>query len=441
MADQGSVERLPPQDLLAERCVLGSILRDKLALAEVLTMIRKPGDFYQDAHQRIFRAMLALDSAGQPIDIVTLADALQSSGDVENIGGYVYLEKLQDAAPTSANAAYYSAIVRDKSVLRGLILMGTEIARGAWAPSGEASEILDRAEKSVFEMGIDGIGGSSVPLSQAVRETYNAINASETGKPPGIPTGLIDLDKIFSLRNSELTILAARPSLGKTALACCIALHAAMAERQPTFFVSLEMSRQELVERFFCQVGRISSSKLRMRRMDNDDWERLIEAGGPLGQAKMFIDDAACQSMQRISATARRHKAKDGIRLVILDYLQLVEPEERRGINRQEQVAAISRRLKLLAKEINCPVLALSQLNRQVEHADREPQLSDLRDSGSLEQDADNVLFLHKEEKFPNIIKAILRKQRNGPVGDVSLYFRAEHMRFEDHKEMPPEGM
>lgn len=433
MADQGSVERLPPQNLYAERSVLGAILRDKLAMAEVLTMLRGPEDFYQDAHQRIFRAMLCLDCAGRPIDLVTLADALQSSGDVENIGGYVYLESLQDAAPTSANAGYYSAIVRDKAILRGLIHLGGCIVRDAYNPDGEACEILDLAEKSVFAMGMAGIGGASVPISQAVAEAYNAIDSSsKTGHPPGISTGFIDLDRMFSLRDSELTILAARPSVGKTALACCIAMNAALRNKQPTFFVSLEMSRQELVERFFCQVGRISSSKLRMRRLDDEDWGRLIDAGGPLRESKLFIDDTAGQAMQRISATARRHKSKDGIKLVILDYLQLVEPEERRGVNRQEQVAAISRRLKLLAKEIHCPILALAQLNRQVEHAEREPQLSDLRDSGSLEQDADNVIFLHKDEASAGIVKVILRKQRNGPVGDVPLFFRAEHMRFED---------
>jgi replicative DNA helicase len=440
-AEQNGVERLPPQSREAERSVLGSMLRDNAAIGDVVQIVRQD-NFYADAHQKIFSAIISLYQDGKPVDTVMLAELLKDRKHIDDIGGYGYLGELWDAAPTAANAEYYAQIVRDKAIVRHLIHAGTEILRDAYDQGLPADELLEGAERKILDIAQLGIIGQAYTLQQALREAYDRIDVrKQRGHDTisGLPTGFVDLDdKTAGLQNSELVILAARPSVGKTALALNIIRHVALEDEQPVFMVSLEQSRIELAERLLCCQARVDSHKLRKGHLGSDDMSKLVAAGGQLGEAKLFIDDTPGQGMLRIAANARRLKLRHGIKLVVIDYLQLIEPDNRRD-SRQEQVANISRRLKFLARELSIPVLALAQVNRTSEdRQDHKPRLADLRESGSIEQDADTVMLMHRPELFEpgqheGVVEVHIAKQRNGPTGEITLTYIKQFMRFENY--------
>ena len=438
--DGEATERLPPQSREAERSVLGSMLRDNGMIGDVLQIVRLE-NFYLDAHQKIFQAMIQLYDRSHPVDLVTLAEHLKEQKQIEDVGGYSYLAELWDAAPTAANASYYSRIVRDKAIIRNLIHASNEVLRDAYEQAQPPEELLDGAERKILDIAQMGVTGQTVTLEQAIGEAYDRIDARgarDAMSISGLDTGYLDLnEKTAGLQNSELVVIAARPSVGKTSFALNMARNIAVEGKQPVFFVSLEQSRVELAERLICCQARLDSHKLRSGHLGSTDMDRVIEAGNLLGKAKLFIDDTPGQNMLRIAANARRLKMRHDIKVVMIDYLQLIDPDNRRD-NRQEQVAAISRRLKHLARELRLPVVALAQLNRSPE--DRQggkPRLSDLRESGSIEQDADTVMLLHRPEMYEpgqqeGTVEIIIAKQRNGPTGEVTLTFLKQFMRFDD---------
>ena len=433
-------DRLPPQSREAERGVLGSMLRDNGIIGDVMQILRAE-QFYQDAHQKIFQGIVSLYDKGHPVDLVLLAEWLREQKYIEDIGGYPYLAELWEAVPTAANAEYYAKIVRDRSIVRNLIHASTEILRDAYDQSQPADELLEAAERKILDVAQMGITGQTMTLEQALAEAYDRIDQRHTGEAmaiSGLPTGYVDLDEITAgLQNSELVIIAARPSVGKTAFSLNLIRNIVTREKVSVFFVSLEQSRIELAERLLCCQARVDSHKLRKGHLSAEDMQKLIEAGGELRNTKLFIDDSPGQGMLRIAANARRLKLRHDIRLVCIDYLQLIEPDNRRD-PRQEQVAQISRRLKFLARELKIPVIALAQVNRSSEdRQDHRPRLADLRESGSIEQDADTVLLLHRPDRYEpgqheGIIEIIIGKQRNGPTGEITLSYLKEFMRYED---------
>jgi replicative DNA helicase len=433
-------DRLPPQSREAERAVLGSMLRDNQVIGDVVQIVR--GDsFYEDAHQKIFNATVSLYDRGHPIDLVTLAEELHQRNQVEDIGSYAYLNDLWNSTPTAANAEYYARIVRDRALVRNLIHASTEILRDAYDQAQPADEMLGNAERKILEVAEKGTIGQTTTLEEAINKAYERIDARHQGEQlsiSGLPTGYTDLDEITAgLQNSELVIVAARPSVGKTSYALNLVRNIAVDGGLPVFFVSLEQSRIELAERLLCCQARVDSHKLRKGNLSRDDMDKLVEAGGLLREAKLFIDDQPGQGMLRIAANARRLKLRQGLKLVVIDYLQLIEPDNRRD-PRQEQVAQISRRLKFLAKELDIPVIALAQVNRSSEdRQDHRPRLADLRESGSIEQDADTVMLLHRPDRYEpgqheGIIEVIIGKQRNGPTGEITLAYIKQYMRFEN---------
>lgn len=443
-------DRLPPQSRDAERCVLGSMLRDPQNVIGDVVQLLSPDDFYVAAHQVIYQAVVTLYADAQPVDLVILAEKLKRANKIEDIGGYPYLGELWDAAPTAANAEYYARIVRDKAVVRNLIHTTTEILGDAYAGAQPADSLLETAERRIFEIAEKGVTGHTHKLNTVVNEVFDRIDArTQQGhrSVTGLATGYADLDEITAgLQNSELVILAARPSVGKTAMALNIVRHIVVEEQAPVFFVSLEQSRLELAERLMCSQGRVDSHRLRKGQLSSDDMDRLMEAGDTLRRAPLYIDDTPAQGMLRIAANARRLKNRHDIRLVCIDYLQLIDPENRRD-PRHEQVAQISRRLKFLARELNVPVIALAQVNRSSEdRQDHRPRLSDLRESGSIEQDADTCLLLHRHDRTDpaqrdDVIEVIIAKQRNGPTGEITLVYRRQFMRYENYAPDAPYGM
>jgi replicative DNA helicase len=417
------------------------MLRDNICIHDVVNIVNEES-FYFDAHQKIFKTIKDIYNDGHPVDLVILADKLNELKLIEDVGGYQYLYELWDAAPTAANAEYYGQIVRDKGIVRALIHASNEILRDAYDQGQPADELLARAEREVLDIAEKGVTGSTSTLDEAIKLAFNRMDARARGghaDVSGIPTGYVDLDHLTAgLQNNELIILAARPSVGKTAMALNIIRHIVVEERIPVFFVSLEQARIELAERLLVCQARVNSHSLRKGTLNGDENRRIIDAGSAFHDAKLFIDDTPSQTMLRIAANARRLKLRHGIRLIVIDYLQLIEPENRRD-PRQEQVAQISRRLKFLARELEIPVIALAQVNRSSEdRQDHRPRLSDLRESGSIEQDADTVFMLHRPGKSDggiedNIIEIIVAKQRNGPTGEVTLSYLKQFMRYENH--------
>jgi replicative DNA helicase len=439
--DSMGQERLPPQNLDAERSVLGSMLRDNDVI-DVVAQLLSAESFYLDAHRKIFQAISDLrNKGGQPVDLVLLHEELSKRGQLEDVGRAAYLAQLWDAAPTAANAEYYAKIVRDKGIVRSLIHASTDILRDAYDQSQPAEELLEAAERMILDVAQMGVTGQAITLEEAISETYRRIDDRASGKikAGGLSTGFIDLNEITAgMHDSELIIIAARPSVGKTSFSLGIVRNVIVDEKEPVFFVSLEQSRIELAERLLCCQAKVDSHRLRKGTLSSDDMDRLIDAGGVLRNAKLFIDDSPVQSMLRIAANARRLKLRQGIKLIVVDYLQLIEPDNRRD-PRQEQVAQISRRLKALAKELQIPVVALAQVNRASEdRQDHKPRLSDLRESGSIEADADTVMMLHRPDRYEpgqheGVIEVIIAKQRNGPTGEVTLTYLKQFMRYEDH--------
>lgn len=434
-------DRVPPHNGDAEKSVLGSMLRDNRCIPDLVQFL-KAEDFYVFAHQKIYEATTKINiHDGAPVDPVTLANYLKEQQLIEDIGGYGYLAELWDAAPSSANAEYYGKIVRQKSISRHLIYACSDLLRDAYDQVMPAQDLLDQAERRILEIAELGITGDTQTLQEAIIEAYARLEQrKEKGhqEVSGIATGYVDLDNLTAgLQDSELIVLAARPSVGKTSFALNVLRHVIVEEKQPVLFVSLEQSRIEIAERLLCCQARVDSHKLRKGTLNSDEVDLLTQAGGILRSAKLFIDDTPGQSMLRIAANARRLKVKHDIRLVCIDYLQLIDPDDRRD-SRQEQVAAISRRLKFLARELNIPVIALAQVNRGSEdRQDHRPRLSDLRESGAIEQDADTVMMLHRPEihepgQHEGVVEVIVAKQRNGPTGDVTLMFVKQYMRFEN---------
>jgi replicative DNA helicase len=420
-------ERLPPQSEEAERSVLGSMLRDNAVISDIVQVVRAES-FYSDAHQKIFQAIVSLYDKGHPVDVILLADELKQRGQIEDIGNYGYLGELWEAAPTAANAEYYARIVRDRALVRNLIHVSTEILRDAYDGVQPAEELLNTAERKVFEVAQLGVTGQTYTLDQAIEIAFDRIDKRHSGEGvdlSGLPTGYADLDEITAgLQNSEMIIIAARPSVGKTAFALNLSRNIIVEGKQPIFFVSLEQSRIELAERLLCCQARVDSHRLRKGTLSAEDMQKLIEAGGVLSKAQLFIDDTPGQSMLRISANARRLKMRQKIKLVVIDYLQLIEPENRRD-PRQEQVAQISRRLKALARELEIPVVALAQVNRSSEdRQDHRPRLADLRESGSIEQDADTVMLLHRPDRYepgqPQAVHALRESRPRHAVRGVT---------------------
>jgi replicative DNA helicase len=432
--------RLLPQSLDSERSVLGSMFRSNDVIGDVVQILNVD-NFYSDAHQKIYKAMIVLYEAGKPVDLVVLTEALKQANQIDDVGGYGALAELWDAAPTAANAVHYAHIVRDRSIVRSLINVGNEILRDAYDQVGPADELLHQATGKMLDVAERGVTGRVYGMDKMLEETFDRIDQRQTrggSSISGISSGYPDLDEVTAgFQNSEMIIIAARPSVGKTAFALNLIRNIAVDEKSTVLFCSLEQSRVEIVERLLCSHARVDAQKLRKGLMNAEDMERLISASGVMRNAKIFIDDSPGQGMLRIAANARRLKLRNDLKMVVIDYLQLIEPENRRD-PRQEQVAQISRRLKGLARELSIPVIALAQVNRSSEdRQDHKPRLSDLRESGSIEQDADTVILLHRPERFEpgqheGLTEVIIGKQRNGPVGEITLTFNKNMMRFEN---------
>jgi replicative DNA helicase len=440
-------DRQPPRSLEAERAVVGSLLLLPEACDEVALLVR-PEDFYDEANRSIFTHMLALHESGKQIDPTLLSQLLKDAGQYEGVGGAAFLLELSQEVATAAHAEYYARIVRDKAVLRSLIHASTDIIHEAYETGVDAREMLSKAEERVFRI-LDTKGDTQAKnIRDIILGCFARLDTRMQHKHGfgGIETGFFEYDdKTGGLQNGELTILAARPSMGKTALALNVVEHVAADLQKPTLVISLEMAALELGDRLLCARAHVNGLKMRNGAISEDDHYRLQKAAGELHSSPLFIDDSPTRNMTEIAAIARRLKRQETLDLVVIDYLQLIEPDNPRD-PRQEQVAKISRRLKGLARELSVPVLCLAQVNRQVEASrDNKPQLSHLRESGAIEQDADVVAFIHREEyyqtneedreQFRGQADLMIRKQRNGPTGDIKLTWLHEFGRFENYQQ------
>jgi replicative DNA helicase len=433
-------ERVLPNNAEAERTVLGAVLVDNQAFnsaAEVLTR----DDFYREAHRRIFEAMAALSEKSQAIDTVTLADELVRTQSLEAVGGAAYIASLVDGLPRITNVEQWSRIIKEKSVLRNLIHASGRIVQSCFEGEEEAAAILDRAEQSIFQIAERRLRQGFQPIRDIVKESFRTIDQLSQSKDvvTGLPTGFVDLDeKTSGLQKGDLIIVAARPAMGKTTFALNMAQNAARRTGETIGIFSLEMSTKQLVLRMLCADARVDAHKLRTGALQEKDWGRLAKAYAELSGARVFIDDSATITPLEMRAKCRRLKAEHGLGLVIVDYLQLVSGAAR-AENRQQEISAISRSMKGMAKELDVPLVALSQLSRAPEaRTDKRPQLSDLRESGALEQDADIVMFIYREEEYKpseenrGLAELIIGKQRNGPTGTCKLAFIKEFTRFEN---------
>jgi replicative DNA helicase len=429
-------QRVPPQNIEAEEAVIGSMLIEQSAVITALEMLTAE-DFYKETHRIIFKAMTEIADRMEPVDLVTLSDTLRAQGVLEQIGGAAELARLANFVPTAANVEYYAKIVAEKAVLRRLIGAATQIASTAYGSQYDVDEILDMAEETIFSISQGRSHQGYVQLKDVLVETMEKLEylASNRGEVIGLPSGLSDLDSLtLGFQPSDLIILAARPSVGKTSLGLNIARNAAIKTGSTVIIFCLEMSREQVAQRLLCSEAAINSQKLRSGFISGDDeWRRLSIALGRLGEAKIFIDDTPGVSVMELRAKARRIKAEHGLGLIVIDYLQLMRG--RKLENRQQEISEISRSLKGLARELDVPVIAMSQLSRAVEQRqDRRPMLSDLRESGAIEQDADVVMFLYTDPELEqnNAIELIIAKQRNGPTGSIKLFFLREVCRFGD---------
>ena len=424
-------------DREAERRLLGGLLRWNAIIPEAAEVVTAD-DFADHAHGLIFRALLDLDAAGKPADMVTAADLLAQRGQLDDAGRYAYLFELWECDPTGANALHHAAIVRGLSLRRRLTVVAAEIARDAEDGVAPPDDLVEDAERKVFALATARRGIQAQPLSELLDECHRRLATRRGDETTGIPTGFADLDRLTAgLQDSELVVVGARPGVGKTAIAGSIARHAAVDLGIPVYFASLEMSGVELAERLLCSQGGIDGQRLRRGLLTAHEGEAIHDATERLRSAPLLIDETPAQTATRISGVARRLKAKHDVRLVVVDYLQLVEPEDRRA-QRYEQVGAVARRLKNLARELKVPVVALAQVGRDAEDRAR-PKLRDLRESGDIEANADVVMLLHRAERFPEIdvIEVLVEKQRNGPIGEVTLAYRKRFLRFEDYTPDP----
>ncbi|MEA3305432.1 MAG: replicative DNA helicase [Candidatus Omnitrophota bacterium] len=442
ISNQGlSLEKLPPQNLDAEIAILGSMLIEEEAIAKTIEIINEKS-FYKESHRIIYSAIIELFSKNSAVDLVTLIEALKKKGQLENADGISYLTSLTTSIPTAANVVYYARIVREKSALRALINNATEIVQNCYEPANDVDKLLDKAERLIFEITSKKAGQKSVLLKDIIKSSIETIDNLYQRKEniTGVPTGFHEFDIMTAgLQPSDFIVIAGRPAMGKSALVTCMAEHAGVVEKIPVAFFSLEMSKEQLVQRILCSHARVNAHKVRTGFLSQSDWPKLVNAAGKLSEAPIYIDDTPAISVLELRAKARRLKAQHDIKLIILDYLQLMQAHAK-SENRQQEISEISRSLKALARELSVPIIAISQLSRAVEQrADHRPQLSDLRESGAIEQDADLVVLLLREEYYnPNLeekkglAEVIIAKQRNGPAGTINLTFIGEYTRFEN---------
>jgi len=434
-----SQPRLPPQNLEAEQSVLGAILLDNTAMAKAMEIIIDE-DFYRTAHRKVYQGMLELSDRGEVIDHITLTECLKARSELEAIGGATYLAELVQVVASAANVRYHCKIVREKALLRGLIHTSTEVITRGYEGTTAVDELLDFAERSVFSIAQGKLDRSFTPVNQIIKESLDVVDRLSKRKErvTGVPTGYYDLDDITAgLQASDLIVIAGRPSMGKTSLALGMAQHAALHAGAVVGIFSLEMSKPQLVLRMLSSEARVDSHALRTGRLQKEDWWRLAEAAGRLEQAPIFIDDSGALTVQQMRGKARRLKAEKGLDLLIVDYLQLMQGRSD-AESRQQEISDISRSLKALAKELNVPVIALSQLSRAVENRKPPiPMLADLRESGAIEQDADVVMFIYREEVYEQnterkgIADILVSKHRNGPIGRKELFFHDRFAKFE----------
>lgn len=434
------LEKVQPQNLEAEMAVLGSMFIDEEATAVSVETLDK-NSFYQENHKKIFEAILDLYNANKAVDMITLTDELKRKMVLEKVGGVSFLASLANAVPTTANIHHYVNIVKEKYILRTLINNATKIVSLCYESDGNIDEVVDQAEKLIFEVSNRKHQGSYLHLKEIIRDSIETIDKLYQKKAhvTGVPTGYIDFDlKTAGLQSSDLIIVAGRPSMGKSAFALGISEYAGVVEKIPVAIFSLEMSKEQLVQRMLCAHAKVDAHKVRTGYLSTSDWPRLTAAAGKLSEAPIFIDDTPAISVMELRAKARRLKSQQDIKLIILDYLQLMRGSANVE-SRQQEISEISRSLKALARELDVPVIAISQLSRAVEsRTDHRPQLSDLRESGAIEQDADVVVLILREEYYnptpenQNIAEIIIAKQRNGPVGSMKLAFIKEYTRFEN---------
>ena len=433
------VERLPPHNIEAEQSVLGSVLIDRDAIIRIASYV-KPDDFYISANGRVYQAILDLYNRREPTDFVTLSDELERKGQLDDIGGIGYLSSLLNSVPTAVHVEYYGRIVERTATLRRLIDAGTRIVGIGYREEVAAEDALDAAERTLFEVSQRRTTRDFVSIAEVLDRFFDQIEylQQHRGDVVGVPTGFSDLDQLTGgLQRSDLIILAARPSMGKTALALGLAYGAAVQHGKTVGIFSLEMSAEQLVQRLLSTETGVDSHRLRLGQIDDSEWERISRALGRLSEANIFIDDSANAAVMDVRSKSRRLQAEHGVDMIIVDYLQLMSG--RRSDNRVQEISEISRGLKGLARELNVPVIALSQLSRAVEsRSDHRPMLSDLRESGSIEQDADIVMFIYRDDKYDEnsekkgIAEVIVAKHRNGPVGSVNLRFFDRTARFAD---------
>jgi replicative DNA helicase len=445
-----ALRRVPPQSLEAEESVLGSILLDNAAMDRV-TGVLQPEDFYREAHRKVYRAMQSLADRSEPCDIITLGEALRSRGELADVGGTAYLAELAERVPTAANVAQYAKIVREKAILRNLITVSTSIASRGYEPGGgDVKELLDRAETEIMALSDQGVKPAFARLDELLKATFHHIDklVEQKSAVTGVTTGFVDLDKMTAgLQPSDLIIIAARPSMGKTAFCLNITQNAALLGEAGVAVFSLEMSKEQLALRLLCCEARVDLSRVRVGQLTDREFRDLAQAAARLAYAPIFIDDTPALSILELRAKARRLARQEGgrLKLIVIDYLQLMRADGKDS--REQEISEISRSLKALAKELHVPVIALSQLNRQVENrSPPKPRLSDLRESGAIEQDADVIAFIYREDAYDpdtdkkGVAEIIIAKQRNGPVGSVELTWLREYTRFENREIGPDDG-
>jgi replicative DNA helicase len=440
-AGTGHPSRTPPQNVDAEQSILSAILLDNEAIFHVQELLSPP-DFYRESHQIIYANMLKLAEGSIPVDSITLVEELRRQNVLEKIGGAAYVSHISDLEPTAANVSYYATLVKEKALRRNLIGIATEIVAEGYGNEGDTGDIIDAAQKSILGISDSTSRQHVHPLSDILRSNFEIIEKRFENKKSitGLTSGFKDLDGILGgFQNSEMIVLAARPSMGKTALALNFALNTALADHTPVLIFSLEMSKEQLCERLLCSQARIDSQRIRTGFLKEDDWKKLANAAGILSDAKIFIDDSVGIRISDIRARARRVKKENNIGLVIIDYLQFVRIAGRFN-NKEQEIAEISRSVKDMAKELGLPVIALSQLNRSAEgRNDRRPMMSDLRESGAIEQDADVILFIYRDVVYnpdteePAKAEVKVAKHRNGPTGIAYLRFSNEYTRFENY--------
>jgi replicative DNA helicase len=434
--------RVLPNDLLSEQSTLGGMLLSQEAIAEVFEFV-KADDFYAPKHETIFNAILALYSKGEPTDVITVTDELTKNGELVRAGGADYLHQLTSIVPTAANAPFYAQIVAEKATLRRLVEVGTRIAQMGYSNEGEIEDLVNRAQEDVYGVTRAGVGEDYVPLFDSIEAAVEEMERAQSrgGDMVGVPTGFSELDEMtHGLHGGQFVILAARPAVGKSTLALDLARNAAIKHKKPVIFFSLEMGRAEIAMRLLSAESRIYLQSMRKGSLTDNDWQRLAGVRGEINSAPLYIDDSPNLTLVEIRAKCRRMAQRVGLEMIVIDYIQLMT-SGKKVESRQQEVSEFSRALKLLAKELNVPVVAISQLNRNSEKSDNKvPEISQLRESGSLEQDADVVILLHREAMFdrehPRAGEAdlILAKQRNGPTGTIVVNFLGQFSKFEDPK-------